>query len=158
MLQDGHHVAIYVGNGQVVDMWQTRQGSTQKPNGGLKVRALNGHYTYNAAARLVSIDGAHFDPIEGGVTLPEGGTGDSSGDTSGIMVDLDKIADQFTFDGMPTTVIYEQQVDIFKWLFDGISGFMDYLVGIIISLIKAPILGYVSIFQNLINSFLHGLN
>lgn len=151
----GEHVAIYAGNGQVVDMWQTRVGSRNKPNGGLKVRSLDGYYTYTNAARLVSVDGAHFTPIGDGSNLPEGSTEEGFDREE---VDLDEIADQFTFDGMPTTVIYEEQVDVFTWIFDGIAGIMDYIAGLIIYLIKAPILGYVSIFQRFVNSFLHDLN
>lgn len=163
---DAPHVAIYIGNNQVVDMWVTIENGVTKSSGGLKIRTINSSYTmtswgactFSGAARLVSIDGAHFDPIEGGATLPEGGSESGNWDTE--EVDLDEIADKFTFDGMPPTIIHQdEKIDIFRWIFDGISGFMDYITGAIITLIlKGPILGYTSYIERFVNNFLHGLN
>lgn len=164
------HVAIYLGEidgtEKVADMWQT--AGKDPASGGLHIRDIvfdASANTYNMTnwgdcrfdrfARIKQIDDVAFDILEGGAGL--GGSLNTSG-LDAAEVDLDAIADEFTFDGMPTTIIYEEQVDIFKWIFDGISGFMDYLAGILISLIKAPVLGYVYFFQLMINSFLHGLN
>lgn len=154
-----HHVAIYVGDGKTVGMWTE----------GLKVRDAikdceeNGGYqgwvgriSAEAAANAI------FEYLEGagtgGIAGLDGPTSSSGATLDTDEVDLDEIADEFTFKGMPTTIIYEEQVDVFKWIFDGISGFMDYIAGILISIIKAPILGYVYYFQSIVNSFLHGLN
>ena len=144
------HVAIYIGNGQVLDMYQDQYG-------GLGIRSINSTYNWDFVAHLYSFEGVTFTPIEGGSELPEEGAEGGNWDVE--EVDLDAIADTFVFDGMPPTMIYQdEKVDVFRWLFDGISGFMDYLAGTIISLIKAPVLGYVYYFQLIVNSFLHGLN
>ena len=154
-----HHVAVYVGDGMSIGMYTKRlyYGSAISDcnsNGGYQ--GWVGRVTAETAAN------ASFEYLEGagvgGVGGLNGATSPSGVELDSEEVDLDAIADEFTFDGMPTTIIYEEQVDIFKWLFDGISGFMDYLAGILISLIKAPLLGYVYFFQLMINSFLHGLN
>lgn len=148
------HAAIYIGNDQVIDMWITDGYEGKKPSGGLKVRPLHGVYNFTNAARLISTDGVNFTPVEDGAVLPDGGSGNWDTDE----VDLDEISDQFTFNGMPTTIIYEEQEEGFKWLFDGISGFMDFMVGKQVFALKSVILGYVSWFQRFINSFLTNLN
>lgn len=159
-LKNQTHVAIYVGNDTVIDMWETRVGNKVKPNGGLKARSFsNGYYKFMnnsdaTVARLISTDGVNFTPVEDGAVLPDGGSGNWDTDE----VDLDEISDQFTFNGMPTTIIYEEQEEGFKWLFDGISGFMDFMVGKQVFALKSVILGYVSWFQRFINSFLTNLN
>ena len=154
-----HHVAVYVGDGMSIGMYTKRlyYGSAISDcnsNGGYQ--GWVGRVTAETAAN------ASFEYLEGagagGVGGLDGATTPSGVELDSEEVDLDAIADEFTFDGMPTTIIYEEQADIFKWLFDGISGFMDYLAGTIISLIKAPVLGYVYYFQLIVNSFLHGLN
>lgn len=151
------HVAIYLGNNQVADMWQSQKLGIRNINSSYTMTGWSG-CTFTYAARLVSVDGAHFTPIEGGATLPEGGSEAGNWDTE--EVDLDQIAEQFTFDGMPTTVILEKQnVDIFKWFFDGISGFMDYLAGTIFTVaIKGPILSFTEGIKSLVNGFLNNLS
>lgn len=150
------HVAIYVGqeNGvdYVVDMWTSgcakrsiyRDGDGYRMHGFTSCKFIN-------FARLTSLDGAYYTPIEGGADLP-------SGEITADTVDLDEIADKYDFDGMPSGMTKQEDVDIFKWLFDGFAGFFDYLAGLIISIIKAPILGFVSLFERLINSMLYDLN
>lgn len=155
-----HHVAVYVGDGQSIGMYSGDRlyyGSAIKDcdnNGGYQ--GWVGRITAEAAAN------ATFEYLEGagtgGIAGLDGATSSSGATLDTDEVDLDEIADEFTFKGMPTTIIYEEQVDVFKWIFDGISGFMDYIAGILISIIKAPILGYVYYFQSIVNSFLHGLN
>ena len=154
------HIAIYVGNGKIVDMWCSRYGNEFKPSGGLKVRNLNGTYHFGNAARLISLDGVNFTPVEGGFEVVEGDENGSSNNFDTEEVDLDEIANKFDFSGMATTVIKEnQKADVFSWFFEGIGGFVDYLAGIILTIaIKAPILGYTNTILNLINSFLQGLN
>ena len=158
-----HHVAIYVGDGKTVGMWN--EGN----NGGLRIRDAQSDCTSNGGYQgwvgRISADSAANAVFEYMVGAGSGGVEGLDGPTtpSGVAVDtaevdLDELADKFTFDGMPTTVIYEEKKDIFKWLFEGISGFMDYIAGILISVIKAPLLGYVSFFQRIVNAFLHGLN
>lgn len=150
------HVAIYIGNNSTVDCIDANGGHDDKDYQSGKAVAINSATprwtTYTKAARLISSDGVNISDIGGGADIG------STGGFDREEVDLDEIADQFTFDGMPTTVIYEEQVDVFTWIFDGIAGIMDYIAGLIIYLIKAPILGYVSIFQRFVNSFLHDLN
>ena len=155
-----HHVAVYVGDGMSIGMY-----INDRLYYGSAISDCNGNGGYQGWVGRVTAEtaaNASFEYLEGagvgGVGGLDGATSPSGVELDSEEVDLDAIADEFTFDGMPTTIIYEEQVDIFKWLFDGISGFMDYLAGILISLIKAPLLGYVYFFQLMINSFLHGLN
>ena len=147
------HVAIYVGNYQIVDMLTI----------GLALRTISSSYTelswtactYTRAARLKSADGANFSPIEGGEDLEL----EENPNWTQEEVDLDKVAEQFTFDGMPPTMIYQdEKVDVFRWIFDGISGFMDFIAGLLISFIKMPILGFAAMFDNFIDSLISGMN
>ena len=147
------HVAIYVGNYQIVDMLTI----------GLALRTISSSYTelswtectYTEAARLVSADGANFSPIEGGEDLEL----EEKPNWTQEEVDLDIVAEQFTFDGMPPTMIYQdEKVDVFRWIFDGISGFMDFIAGLLISFIKMPILGFAAMFDNFIDSLISGMN
>lgn len=137
------HVAIYIGNGQVLDMYTS----------GLGIRSINSTYNWDFVAHLYSFEGVTFTPIEGGSDLGNEGSWDTE------EVDLDAIADLYVFDGMPPTVIYEsEEVDVFRWLFDGISGFMDFIAGMIISIIKMPILGFTGMLEDFVDSMLTGLN
>lgn len=155
------HVAIYIGDNQVVDcgQWSTV----------VAVRHITSSYTmvewsactFTSAARLISVDGVNFSPIEGGSDVTEKpDEGEATGDWDTEEVDLDEIADKFDFSGMATTVIkQDEKVDVFRWFFEGIAGFVDYIVGIILTIaIKAPILGYTNTILDIVNSFLHGLN
>ncbi len=61
------HVAIYLGNGKVVDMWSTGDGRKTSQFNGLEIRDLNGWTmadwsgcTFTSFARIVSLDGIHF--------------------------------------------------------------------------------------------------
>ena len=154
------HVAIYVGNNQVVDC-----GTWSRV---VAVRNITSSYTmiewndctFDSAARLISVDGVNFSPIEGGADVAEEPDEGATGDWDTEEVDLDEIADQFEFSGMATTVIKEdEKVDVFRWLFEGIGGFVDYIVGILLTIaIKAPILGYTNWILDIVNSFLYGLN
>lgn len=142
------HVAIYIGDGKVLDMYTDNSG-------GLAIRNINSTYNWDFVAHLYSFEGVTFTPIEGGENLPN--VSDENWDVE--EVDLDAIADAFTFDGMPPTIIYEEEeVDIFRWLFDGISGFMDFIAGLLISFIKAPILGFAGMLDAYIDSLLSGMN
>lgn len=147
------HVAIYVGNYQIVDILTI----------GLALRTISSSYTelswtactYTRAARLISTDGVNFSPVEGGEDLEL----EEDANWTQEEVDLDIVAEQFTFDGMPPTIIYqEEKVDVFRWIFDGISGFMDFIAGLLISFIKMPILGFAAMFDNFIDSLISGMN
>ena len=143
------HVAIYIGDGKVLDMYTNESG-------GLEIRDMNSTYAWDFVAHLYNFDGVNFSPIEGGSDVTEEGTGDWDTEE----VDLDEIADKFNFSGMATTVIKEdEKVDVFRWFFEGIAGFVDYIAGLLLTLaIKAPILGYTNTILDLVNSFLRGLN
>ena len=152
------HVAIYVGNNSTVDCIDANGGHDYLDYQSGRAVAINsatpGWTTYTRAARLISVDGVNFSPIEGGTDI-----GDNMNSWDTEEVDLDEIADQFTFDGMPPTIVYEdQKVDVFRWLFDGISGFMDFIAGLLISFIKAPILGFAGMIDSYIDSLLSGMN
>lgn len=147
---DKQHVAIYIGDGQVLDMYMDQYG-------GLGIRDINSTYQWDFVAHLYNFEGVTFTPIEDGAKLPEGEENSGSWDVD--EVNLDEIAEMFTYDGMPPTIVYEdQKVDIFRWLFDGISGFMDFIAGLLISFIKAPILGFAGMLDSYIDSLLSGMN
>ena len=160
------HVGIYIGNNQIIDM-----GAYKGQD--LAIRAITSNYAiigwsecvFTSAARLISTDGVNFSPIEGGSDVTEGpdeeeDEEEDTGDWDTEEVDLDELADKFNFSGMATTVIKQKQnVDVFRWFFEGIGGFLDYIAGILITIaIKAPILGYTNTILDLVNKFLHGLN
>lgn len=146
---NNQHVAIYIGDGKVLDMYTNKSG-------GLEIRDMNSTYAWDFVAHLYNFDGVNFSPIEGGSDVTEEGTGDWDTEE----VDLDEIADKFNFSGMATTVIKgDEKVDVFRWFFEGIAGFVDYIAGLLLTLaIKAPILGYTNTILDLVNSFLRGLN
>jgi len=147
------HVAIYIGDGKVLDMYMNQYG-------GLGIRNMNSTYNWDFVAHLSSFEGVTFTPVDGGSNLPDSSDEDgNAGNWDTEEVDLDAIANVFTFDGMPPTIVYEdQKVDVFRWLFDGISGFMDFLAGLLISFIKAPILGFAGMIDSYIDSLITGMN
>lgn len=153
------HVGIYVGGGMMVDM---QSELDLRPTTAV---TDDEDHVWKEAARLISVDGAHYDPIEGGVELPSGpdiggngGTEDEGTITTDI-IDLDELGDQFEYDGMPTTTIRESnQIDVFQWLFEKITGFLSFIVGLLISIIRVPIVGWTRIIEKAINKFLHNLN
>ena len=147
------HVAIYIGDGKVLDMYTNEYG-------GLEIRDMNSTYAWDFVAHLYNFDGVNFSPIEGGSDVTEGSEEVENGDWDTEEVDLDELADKFDFSGMATTVIKQKQdVDVFRWFFEGIGGFVDYIAGILLTIaIKAPILGYTNTILDLVNKFLQGLN
>lgn len=147
------HVAIYIGDGQVLDMYMDRYG-------GLGIRNMNSTYSWDFVAHLYNFEGVNFTPVDGGANLPNASDEDeNTGDWDTEEVDLDAIANVFVFDGMPPTIVYEdQKVDVFRWLFDGIGGFIDFIAGFLISFIKAPILGFAGMLDSYIDSLLSGMN
>lgn len=131
-----------------------RRGEKAGEKDGLGIRSINDTYAWDFVAHLYNFEGVTFTPIEDGAELPEEG-----GNWDVDEVDLDEIAELFQYDGMPPTVIYEsEEVDVFRWLFDGISGFMDFIAGMIISIIKMPILGFTGMLEDFVDSMLTGLN
>ena len=159
LVAEDQHVAIYIGNGQVLDMYEDRYG-------GLGIRNMNSTYNWDFVAHLYSFEGVNFTPVDGGANLPDESeendnedNNEDTGDWDTEEVDLDAIANVFVFDGMPPTIVYEdQKVDVFRWLFDGISGFMDFIAGFLISFIKAPILGFAGMIDSYIDSLITGMN
>ena len=160
ILISSSHVAIYIGNNLTVDCIDANGGddySDYTSGRAVAARTSNPSWTtYTRAARLISIDGVHFSPIEGGSDITNPGAG--NWDTE--EVDLDEIADQFTFDGMPPTITKEDaDTNLFTWFFDGISGFMDYIVGTIFTvIIKGPILSVTEGIKAIVNGFLNDLS
>ena len=143
------HVAIYCGDGRIVDYGKSREISTVD-TGSWKD---NNNHTYTKFARLISIDGASFSPIEGGIVLPTPGA-DGEGE-----VDLDEIAERFKYHGMPTKIEYQkEETDVFRWIFDGVTGLVDFLAGLLLSIIRIPIVGITSFVESKINDGIRGAN
>ena len=61
---------------------------------------------------------------------------------------------------MPPTITKEDaDTNLFTWFFDGISGFMDYIVGTIFTvIIKGPILSVTEGIKAIVNGFLNDLS
>lgn len=157
-----HHVAVYVGNGMTIGMY------TKGLYYGSALSDCNSNGGYQGWVGRITketAESASFEYLEGagvgGVAGIDGSEGyQEPGDWNTEEVDLDEIADKFNFSGMATTVIKEdEKVDVFRWFFEGIAGFVDYIAGLLLTLaIKAPILGYTNTILDLVNSFLRGLN
>lgn len=168
ILISSSHVAIMVADGQVVDCIDSNGGRDNYDTSGnaVKIRSIaseSGWATYTTAARLVSVDGVNFSPIDGGIFVPDGGddqNGDSDDDDdSGQAVDLDVIANLFKYQGMPSDITYKhQEVDGFRWLFNSIGGILNYLVGGLTFLIRASIMGWLEVIQDTVNNVLHIVN
>ena len=148
-----NHVAIYIGNGQVADMFINpyRLEIRDIPNH----LAWSGvHYTY--VAHLSSFDGIEFNPVPenddewlGWFTdfKPQG----EIDNTDDNPIDLDEL--EFEFQGNPAKVDFTPEKTIsIQWLFSKISQFVDYIVGIMVSSLKAAIVGWTSIIEGWINS------
>lgn len=157
-----NHVAIYCGNNTIVDIIRTNDTTIRTVTSDWEENGSRG-CIFSKYATLTSINGASFTPIEGGVILPtpgddDGGNGGNSGDVVPI-VDLDEVADKFKYQGMPTDINYDQEkANVFRWLFDNVSGFMDYAAGLMTSLIRMPIVGLTSIVERTISQELHNAN
>ena len=132
------HVAIMVADGQIVDCIDSNGGRDNYDTSGnaVKIRSIaseSGWASYTSAARLVSVDGVNFSPIDGGIFVPDGGddqNGDSDDDDdNGQAVDLDVIANLFKYQGMPSDVTYKhQEIDGFRWLFNSIVNNVLHIV------------------------------
>ena len=76
ILISSSHVAIMVADGQVVDCIDSNGGRDNYDTSGnaVKIRSIaseSGWATYTTAARLVSVDGVNFSPIDGGIFVPD---------------------------------------------------------------------------------------
>lgn len=154
-----NHVAIYCGNGEIVDILRNKSAEVRKVDSNWRGIG-NQSCKFTKFARLKSIQGASFTPIEGGTILPSPGenTG-NSGNPDTDVVDLDEVAEQFKYQGMPTDISYSQEKrEGFRWIFDGIEGAADYIIGLIFTIVKAPIVGLTSATEQAINSMLHSAN
>lgn len=163
---DTYHVAIYAGNGKLVDC--ARSGNETLRNVNTSTWTEWNTCRFTKFARLISLDGADFTPIEGGVILPdpvpddpETGSNTESGGSDVYVdeIDLDLVAETFKYHGMPTNVDYgQEETEGFKWIFDGITGIVDFLAGLLLSVIRVPIVGFTSIVERTINTQLHDVN
>lgn len=150
MAPDAPHVGIYLGDYKMIDC----------RSAGVKITELDSNFTmkeyrgctFTKCAKLISMDGGGYDPIQGG-KLPEGGTSAVKDE-----INLDEISKDFELSGMPTDMEYVESKSIFKWFFESITGFMDFLAGLLISIIKSAIVGYISLFENAVNGLLHSVN
>ena len=155
-----NHVAVYVGDGKTVGMWIAGLQyidalSDCNSNGGYEgwVGRISAETAASAVFEYMVGAGS------GGVEGLDGPTTSAGVEVDEAEVDLDELAEQFTFDGIAPTIIYvDQEFDLFRWLFDGISGFMDFIAGTLISFIKAPIVGFAGIVDLMVDTMLNDLN
>jgi len=147
----GHnHVAIYCGNGQVVDCRGTETRINTVTSEWVEPEnSTSSLCKYTKFARLISVEGASFSPIDGDFDITASGNDVEE-------VDLDEIAAAFKYNGMPTEI--SSTTTTFRWLFDDIGDFGNYILGILLSLIRIPIVGLTSVTERSINTGLHNLN
>lgn len=148
------HVAIYVGNGKIVDM----------VHGGLRYVGkdqLWEGYSWGGAARLKSLDGAQdLSAIGGGTDIstdvPIGTTKPRDDiDYDEDIVDLDEL--QFEFNGMPNVVVNAGGHSLMYYL-SKIGEAFDYLFGIILNGFKVVPVGIINGLESWITSIFDSLN
>lgn len=126
------HVAIYLGNGRVADMWES----------GLSIRNIDSSYrmtswskcVFTSSATLISVDGVHFGDLPGGIdigNIPEG-------TLTATEVNLDDI--NFKYSGMPSEVIDGESYSPMFYV-NKIGEAIDYIVGIMFNGIKVVTTG-----------------
>lgn len=163
---DTFHVAIYAGNGKLVDCASRGNETLRDVNTSTWTEWNTCKFT--KFARLISLEGADFTPIEGGVILPDQVEDDDNNETenngnggSNVTVDeidLDLVAETFKYHGMPTDIDYTQkETNLFRWIFDGVTGIVDYICGIILSIIRIPVVGLTSSLESFINAQIYEL-
>lgn len=152
------HVAIYVGDGMMVDMGHA----------GVKYRGIHSleasGITFRGIARLKSVDGATEPPIEGGTEITPPTTPSEPGGTTTPDPNLHYDADlvyldeqNFEFNGMPTTVI-NAGGHSFMYYINKIGEAFDYLFGIILNGFKVVPVGIITGLENWITDILNSLN
>lgn len=154
-----NHVAIYCGNGNLVDIWGSKEAEIRSVNSDWRENGWT-DCKFSKFARLKSIDGASFTPIEGGTILPSPAenVGNNGNTGDGTIVDLDEIADKFKYQGMPSDIGVSKEDGIFRWLFNSLAGIWDYITGAIFSIIRIPGVGLASITERKISSELEKAN
>ena len=137
--EDGH-VGIYVGNNTVIHSIGHPLNSDTVEN---FIAQSDGNWI-DAIARVSegAAQNADFEFVADGVVLP--------GDGGNIELD----DQEFEFNGMPSDVGYGGTTNL-EWFFDQIAQFFSFLLGTIINIIKMSILGYISLAETLINSFIN---
>lgn len=143
------HVAIYLGNGRVADMWKS----------GLSIRNINSSYTmtgwsactFTSSATLISIDGVHFGELPGGIDI-----GDlPPGTITATEVNLDDI--NFKYSGMPSEVIDGGSYSPIFYI-NKIGEALDYIVGIMFNGIKVVTTGIAEGLEGILSDILKGLS
>ncbi len=148
------HVAVYIGNGEIVDMWGN--GSSY---GGLGRRTVNSNWgesqdstcRFAYAARLISLDGVHFG------TLPDGADVVASGSIDSGSIDLGENASNFQYSGMPTTVSVSGSHS-WGYYMNKISEVFNYIIGIMFNAIKSIPIFIADKVQTIITNALNYLN
>ncbi len=146
---NGPHVAVYLGNGQVVDMW----------NKGLAVRGINSSFTmtgwsgctFTKAASLISIDGVNFGSLPGGVDVSD----IPAGTITATEVNLDDL--QFNYSGMPTDVT-NAGIHSFQMLINQIGEAMNYVIGVMFNGIKVVTVSIIEALQGILTNVFDALN
>ena len=143
------HVAIYLGNGKVADMWQMDNGGSS----GLQIRSLNGwtmsgwsSCTFTQAVRLKNWDGAHPGALPDGANIVPTGS-----------LSSDYVQPQFQYSGMATTVSTSQNKG-FVYYIQKIGELYDYMIGIMFNAMKSIPISIADGIQGIITDALNFLS
>lgn len=137
VLWTDHHVGIYVGDNKVA---AASTGQSAPPNQ-VKVHGF-GASDWTEAVRINEATASSVTNLNTSYTIT--GTGMSASSTK---IDYGK----FFFNGIPDGKYSLASVGIFDKVVDFFSNLMQYIVAIIVYVIRVSIIGYVSLFDRLLN-------
>lgn len=150
----GNHVAIYLGNQQIVDCCNRSYAVKIDTMTNWKPSWQDG--PFQSFATLISLDGVNFGDLPDGTDI----NNIPAGTLTATEVDLDEIIDRMEFDGMPPDVSYDGGHSLMYYI-DKITKAFDYLIGIMFNGIKVAVVGVIDGIQSIITNaldFLGGTN
>lgn len=152
---DTTHVAVYVGNGYVIDMWGNSKGGLGKRKIKTDEASVDSSEHFVFAARFTedAVKDASGPTTIGGGTSTTGGpsninkgqSGTSSDVIDQVIVNLDEA--DFKFSGNPVTVTYKGKKNFIKQVFSFFTEFLDYLGGLVTIAVKMAVIGWANIFE-----------
>ena len=136
VLWKSHHVGIYIGNNQTAEA----SSSEPYPLGKMIIGSFPGEFT--EAYRISEATASTVTTLNSTCSIT--GTGMSASSTK---IDYGK----FFFNGIPDGKYSLASVGIFDKVVDFFSNLMQYIVAIIVYVIRVSIIGYVSLFDRLLD-------
>lgn len=155
---DTTHVAICIGNGEVIDMWGNAKGGLGKRKIKTDSSSVESSEHFIFAARFTDAavkDASGPTTIGGGTSITggpsnitKGQSGTSSDVIDPIIVNLDEA--DFKFSGNPETVKYKGKKSVINQVYSVFSEFIDYLFGLVTIAVKMAVIGWGNIIEALI--------